>query len=85
MVVRTLTFLVLRQVLGLVGRGPCPDAKDVEIAVLRHQLAVLHRQGVRPRYTPGDRMILAAPAKLMPRDRWRIFLVTFDSFRPATR
>jgi putative transposase len=48
----------------------------VEIAVLRHQLAVLHRQAVQPRYTPGDRMILATLAKLMARDRWRIFLAT---------
>jgi len=78
-VVRTLAFLVLRQVLGLVGRGQSPDAKDVEIAVLRHQLAVLHRQIVRPRYTPADRMILASLAKLLPRERWPIFLVT-----PAT-
>jgi putative transposase len=75
-VVRTLAFLVLRQVLGLVGRGQSADAKDVEIAVLRHQLAVLHRQIVRPRYTPGDRMILATLAKLLPCDRWPVFLVT---------
>ena len=40
----TLVFLVVRRVLGLVGLGPKPDDKDVEIAVLRHQLAVLHRQ-----------------------------------------
>jgi putative transposase len=75
-VVRTLAFLVLRQVLGLAGRGQSPDAKDVEIAVLRHQLAVLHRQIVRPRYTPADRMVLASLAKLLPRDRWPVFLVT---------
>jgi putative transposase len=37
---------------------------------------VLHRQVARPRYTPADRMILATLAKLMPRDRWPIFLVT---------
>jgi putative transposase len=75
-VVRTLAFLVLRRVLGVVGGGPTPDAKDVEIAVLRHQLAVLRRQVTRPRYTPGDRMVLAILAKLLPRDRWPIFLVT---------
>jgi putative transposase len=76
MVVRTLAFLVLRQVLGLVGRGQSPDAKDVEIAVLRHQLMVVRRQVTRPRYTTGDRMVLASLAKLLPRDRWPIFLVT---------
>jgi putative transposase len=76
MAVRTLAFMVVRQILGLVGLGPSPDAKDVEIAVLRHQLLVLRRQVARPRYAPTDRMVLAALAKLLPRDRWPIFLVT---------
>ena len=75
-VVRTLAFMLVRQVLSLVGLGPSPDAKDVEIAVLRHQLLVLRRQVARPRYTPADRMVLASLAKLLPRDRWPIFLVT---------
>jgi hypothetical protein len=76
MVVRTWAFVVVRQVLALLGLGPSPDTKDVEIAVLRHHLAVLHRQVARPRYLPGDRMVLAALARLLPRDRWPIFLVT---------
>jgi transposase InsO family protein len=76
MVVRTLAFMVVRQILCLVGLGPSPDAKDVEIAVLHHQLRVLRRQVARPRYQPADRMVLATLAKLLPRDRWPIFLVT---------
>jgi putative transposase len=76
MVVHTLAFMIVRQVLRLVGLGPSPDAKDVELAVLRHQLLVLRRQVARPRYTPADRTLLAALAKLLPRDRWPIFLVT---------
>src|ERR1700682_3521526 len=52
----TLVFLLVRRVLGLVNLGPKPDDKDVEIAVLRHQLAVLHRQVARPRYAPTDRL-----------------------------
>src|SRR3954468_18895038 len=76
MVVRTLAFMAVRQVLRVIGLGPSSHAKDVEIAVLRHQLAVLRRQVSRPRYTPADRIVLATLAKVVPRDRWRIFLVT---------
>jgi transposase len=76
MVVRTLAFMVVRQILGPVDLGPSSDAKDVEIAVLRHQLTVLRRQVTRPRDAPADRMILAALTKLLPRDRWPTFLVT---------
>jgi len=71
--------MIVRRVLGVLGCGPTPDADAVEIAVLRHQLAVLRRQVQRPRYTPADRMVLAALAKLLPRHRWAVFLVT-----PAT-
>jgi hypothetical protein len=39
------TFLPVRRLLDLFRIGKTPDEKDVEIAVLRHQLAV-----VRPRW-----------------------------------
>jgi putative transposase len=74
MVIRMLAFLIVRRVLGLVGLSPGPDAKDVEIAV-RHQLMVVRRQVVRPRYTSQDRMVLAVLARLLPRQRWAVFLV----------
>ena len=51
-------------------------AKDAEILVLRHQLAVLQRQAPRPRFTWSDRAIVSALARLVPRDRWAPFLVT---------
>ena len=76
MLVRTLAFMVVRRVLDLAGLGPAPDVKDVEIAVLRHQLMVLRRQVARPRYTTTDRLVLATLAKLLPRANWRVFLVT---------
>jgi putative transposase len=69
-------LVIVRRVLGVLGCGPTPNADAVEIAVLRHQLAVLRRQVPRPRYTPADRMLLAALAKLLPRERWAAFLVT---------
>lgn len=75
----TLRFLVVRRVLSALRVGPKPDRKDVEIAVLRHQLAVVQRQVPRPRYNDADRLVLATLARLLPRERWRVFLVT-----PAT-
>jgi hypothetical protein len=52
------------------------DAKEVEILVLRHQLAILRRQHPRPRLQPKDRALLAALSRLLPRPRWSIFVVT---------
>jgi putative transposase len=74
-VVRTLGFLLVRRLLGLAGRGPARDAKDVEIAVLRHQVMVLRRQVRRPRFTLSDWMVLAMLAWLLPRERWPVFFV----------
>ncbi len=75
----TLRLLVFRRVLRVLGLGPKPGDKDVEIAVLRHQLAILRRQVSRPRYNNSDRLVLSTLAGLLSRDRWGVFLVT-----PAT-
>ena len=75
----TLSFLALRCLLRLLRLGPKPDEKDVEIAVPRHQLAILERQVPRPRFDDTDRLLLSMLARLLPRDRWGVFLVT-----PAT-
>jgi putative transposase len=74
-----ITFLFVRKLLNLVRLGPTPDEKDVEIAVLRHQLGVLRRQVAPPRYSPTDRAVLATLARLLAREAWTAFLVT-----PAT-
>jgi putative transposase len=75
----TLRFLMLRRLLGVLRLGPGSDDKDVEIAVLRHQLTILQRQVARARFNDTDRAVLSSLAKLLPRDRWAVFLVT-----PAT-
>ena len=63
----------------LVLRGRRDRSKDVEILVLRHQLAVLQRQITRPRFEPDDRAILTALARVLGRERWSIFMVRPDT------
>ena len=53
--------------------------KEIEILVLRHQLAVLQRRTPRPRIGWCDRAVIAALGRLLPSRRRRGFLVT-----PAT-
>jgi hypothetical protein len=54
-------------------------AKEIEILVLRHQLAVLQRRSPRPRISWPDRAFIAALTRLLPTRRRLGFLVT-----PAT-
>ena len=70
-------YLMARRLVGVLLGHLCGEhAKDVEIAVLRHQLSVLRRQVKRPEFRPADRAILAVLAGVLPRSHWSIFLVT---------
>ena len=72
--------MVLRQVLQLLAlRFRSNDFKDLEILVLRHELAVLRRRTRRPAMTPIDRLFLTAASRVLPRGRWLAFIIT-----PAT-
>jgi hypothetical protein len=58
----------------LLARSDC--SKELEILVLRHDLAILRRQARRPQLTPADRLVLAALSRVLPRRSWQAFLVT---------
>jgi putative transposase len=60
----------------LVGCRRSEFAKDVELVVLRHQVAVLHRQQPRPSFRAADRAFLAALARLLPSRRRQGMIVT---------
>ncbi len=73
-------YWVLRRVFELTvllfGRE---ETKEIEILVLRQQVAVLRRQVARPELRPTDRLLLAALSRALPRHRWPTFFV-----RPET-
>ena len=67
----SLMYALTRRALGLMVLGVRGDtAKDVELLVLRHEVAVLRRQVTRPALQPADRVLLAALSRRLPRARW---------------
>jgi putative transposase len=78
-----LVYLLMIKLLGwlaLPARGD--PAKDTEILVLRHEVAVLRRQIARPRPGWADRAVIAALARLLP-PRLRLHRVVTPGTLPA--
>jgi putative transposase len=79
-VLPSLLYMLTRRVLDLVTlRFRSDHSKDLEMVVLRHELAVLRRQVVRPELSDADRVFLAAASRLLQRTNWPSFFV-----RPET-
>jgi hypothetical protein len=72
----SLVYLLLRQVLRLLTQlARDGGAKDVELLVLRHQVAVLRRPVHRPDLEPADR-VCRPPCPGYSPARWAAFFVT---------
>jgi hypothetical protein len=72
-----LAYLMLARMLSwpaLLARSGA--VKDVEIFVLRHEVAVLRRRNPRPALTWVDRAFLSALSKLLPTQLRRLRLVS---------
>ena len=67
-----LLYLIFRQVLGLVLlMGRTSAAKDIELLVLRHEVAILRRTNPRPRMDWAERAVFAALMRRCPRTALR--------------
>jgi hypothetical protein len=76
----SLVYLLFRRALAVAAlRLRSREFKELEIVVLRHELAVLRRQVARPRLQESDRVFLAAASRLLSRTGQQSFFVRPDT------
>src|SRR5918912_1671407 len=76
----SLLYAVVRLLLDLaLLRCRSSAARDLELLALRHELRVLRRRTKRIAWRPGDRLVLTALSRCLPRADWHAFLI-----RPET-
>jgi putative transposase len=79
-VVVSLLYLLVRRALAVAAlRLRSREFKELEIVVLRHELAVLRRQVARPQLQESDRVFLAAASRLLGRASRQSFFVQPDT------
>jgi hypothetical protein len=79
MALRLVYLLLIRLLGGLLLLGRSSRAMEIEILVLRHEVAVLRRHSPKPRLSWADRALLSALTRRLPQTLRRHRLVT-----PAT-
>lgn len=67
MSIRLLYLIFIRLCGGLVLLGRSTASKDIELLVLRHEVAVLRRTKPRPRLDWAGRAVLSALTRRLPR------------------
>jgi len=65
--------------------GCSKEFKDLEIIVLRHELAILRRTTRRPAITAFDRVLLAVASRLLPRALAIVYRDAGDAAALASR
>src|SRR5437868_912413 len=76
----SLAYAVVRLLLDLaLLRCRSGATRDIELLALRHEVRVLRRRTKRTAWCPGDRLVLTALSRCLPRPDWLMFHV-----RPET-
>jgi len=77
----TLAYALIRFLADLCLVRMRSEAQCAEVLALRHQLRVLERKVGKPRWQPGDRMVLASLSRLLPRSMWSALLPRPETLR----